>query len=122
MSWKKEEGQAVVEFALVLPLLILLIFGMVDFGWLFYNKIEVNNASREGARYAAIHWNESSVETDTINLVKSFASESAQVTVTPNGTEVIVSVKKNVDVLTGVTSTILGSSVNLSSSCTMRKE
>lgn len=119
--WKKEEGQSVVEFALILPVLILLIFGMIDFGWLFYNKIEVNNASREGARYAAIHWNEGSYVSDTESLVTNYASGSS-VTVAADGAEVTVSVSKNVDVLTGVTSTILGDSVNLSASCTMRKE
>ena len=121
MRWKKEEGQAVVEFALILPILILLIFGMIDFGWLFYNKIEVNNASREGARYAAVHWKESNYESDTVSLVTTYASGST-VTVLNTGTEVTVSVSKNVDVLTGVTSTILGDSVNLSASCTMRNE
>lgn len=122
MRWRNEEGQAVVEFALILPLLILLIFGMIDFGWLFYNKIEVNNASREGARYAAIHWNEADYVTDTENLVYSFTSGSPAVTVTAGSTEVTVKVSKNVTVLTGVTSTFLGSTVNLSSDCTMRKE
>lgn len=121
MSLRKEKGQATVEFALVLPLLILLIFGMMDFGWLFYNKIEVNNASREGARYAAIHWNESNYEADTTNLVISYSS-GATVVVSPNEADVTVSVTKNVNVLTGIASTFLGSSVNLSSSCTMRKE
>lgn len=121
MNLRKENGQATVEFALVLPILILLIFGIMDFGWLFYNKLEINNASREGARYAAIHWNESNYQSDTTNLVLSYAS-GATVVVTPNGAEVTVSVNKDVNVLTGVTATIIGDSVNLSASCTMRKE
>ena len=119
--WKREEGQSTVEFALILPLLILLIFGMIDFGWLFYNKIEVNNASREGARYAAIHWTEGSYEADTINLVQRYADGSI-VTVTSSSTEMTVSVSKEVDVLTGITATFIGDTVNLSSDCTMRKE
>ena len=65
MVRKKEEGQAMVEFALVLPLLLVLLFGIIDFGWLFYNKIDVNNASREGARYAAIHYSETDIEDKT---------------------------------------------------------
>lgn len=47
---KSEEGQALVEFALVLPLLLLIICGMMDFGWLFYNQLNVDNTAREAAR------------------------------------------------------------------------
>ncbi len=39
-----------VELALVLPLLLLLVFGLIEFGLLIYNKAVITNASREGAR------------------------------------------------------------------------
>lgn len=45
-----EGGTAMVEFAIVLPLLLLLVFGMIEFGLLIYNKQILTNASREGAR------------------------------------------------------------------------
>jgi Flp pilus assembly protein TadG len=48
-------GQALVEFALVLPLMLLLLLLAVDFGRLFTTYIAVNNAAREGAFYAAEH-------------------------------------------------------------------
>jgi Flp pilus assembly protein TadG len=47
-----QEGAAAVEFAIVLPILLLLLAGFFDFGWLFYWQHTVTNASREGARYA----------------------------------------------------------------------
>jgi Flp pilus assembly protein TadG len=43
-----------VEFALVLPVLILLIFGIIDFGRMLNAKITINEAAREGARAAAL--------------------------------------------------------------------
>jgi Flp pilus assembly protein TadG len=46
-----QEGSAAVEFAIVLPILILLLAGFFDFGWLFYWQHTVTNASRAGARY-----------------------------------------------------------------------
>jgi Flp pilus assembly protein TadG len=46
-------GQSLVEFALVLPVLLLLILGAVDFGRLFSTKISLTNAAREGANYLA---------------------------------------------------------------------
>ena len=51
---KREKGQALVEFALVLPLLIMLVCGIIDFGWLFYNVLSLQNACREGARKAIV--------------------------------------------------------------------
>jgi Flp pilus assembly protein TadG len=44
-------GQDLIEFALVVPLLVLFVFGTLDLGRLFYGLIVVTNAAREGARY-----------------------------------------------------------------------
>jgi Flp pilus assembly protein TadG len=43
-------GAAAVELAAILPLLVVLVFGMIEFGIMFYNKAVITNASREGAR------------------------------------------------------------------------
>ena len=43
-------GQSIVEFALVLPLLLLLTFGVIEFGFFVYNQQIITNAAREGAR------------------------------------------------------------------------
>ena len=45
-----KKGVAAVEFAIVLPFLVLLVFGTIEFGLMFYNKQVITNASREGAR------------------------------------------------------------------------
>ena len=45
-----QKGVAAVEFAIVLPFLVLLVFGTIEFGLMFYNKQVITNASREGAR------------------------------------------------------------------------
>lgn len=47
---KNQKGAAAIEFAIVLPLLVLLIFGGIEFGLLLFNKQVITNASREGAR------------------------------------------------------------------------
>lgn len=51
-STRRERGASIVEFAIVLPLLLLLIGGMVDFGRLFYTEVMLTNAAREGTRAA----------------------------------------------------------------------
>jgi hypothetical protein len=49
-----QSGQALVEFALVLPLLILLLFGMLDFGKAFNYSNDATHLAAEGARFAVV--------------------------------------------------------------------
>jgi Flp pilus assembly protein TadG len=52
---RRRRGQALVEFALVSMLLVLLLGGVVEFGFLFDHKLELANGARGGARWAASH-------------------------------------------------------------------
>jgi Flp pilus assembly protein TadG len=52
--WKRQEGQSLVEFALVAPVLLLVLFGIVEFGLMLYNQHVITNASREGARFGIV--------------------------------------------------------------------
>lgn len=52
-SRKSQRGAAAVEFALVAPVLIVLVFGITDFGLMFNNQAVVANASRDAARAAS---------------------------------------------------------------------
>ena len=54
MKLRSEDGAALIEFALVLPILLLLVFGIVDFGIALWNREVVTTASREGARFGII--------------------------------------------------------------------
>jgi Flp pilus assembly protein TadG len=47
---KLQTGSNIVEFALILPLLLVLVFGIIDFGLALFDKAVITNASREGAR------------------------------------------------------------------------
>jgi Flp pilus assembly protein TadG len=61
-------GQALVEFALVLPVLLILTMLIVQYGIIFYATISLTNLSREGARYAATL--PASSDSDTYNAQK----------------------------------------------------
>lgn len=50
VSARRENGTAAVEFALVLPLLIFLVFGLIQFGWYFFVSNSASGAAREAAR------------------------------------------------------------------------
>lgn len=54
MGIRSEQGASAVEFALVLPLLLALTFGIIEFGFLLFDKAVITNASREGARAGVV--------------------------------------------------------------------
>ena len=51
---KEKDGQSVIEFALILPILLLVLFGITEFGRAIMVTNVLNTASREGARLAAV--------------------------------------------------------------------
>lgn len=64
----RKRGQALVEFALVFPLLLLMLFGIIDAGRLIYTYNTVANAARNGARVAIV--NQSTAGTDTCDTTQ----------------------------------------------------
>jgi Flp pilus assembly protein TadG len=51
--WRNSEGSALVEGALVLPILCMLVFGVFEFSWLFYQQHLISTGIRDAARYLA---------------------------------------------------------------------
>jgi len=51
---RRENGAALVEFALLAPLLIILLMGVIEFGWLFAQMNEIRHVAQEGARWGAV--------------------------------------------------------------------
>lgn len=51
---KKHRGVAAVELAIIAPLLLLILYGIINYSFLLYNKAVITNAAREGARWASI--------------------------------------------------------------------
>ena len=51
---RKARGAAVVEFAVVLPLLLTILFGIIEYGWVFMVRQTLQTAAREGARVAVL--------------------------------------------------------------------
>ncbi len=53
-SHQRARGAAVVEFAVVLPLLLTVLFGIIEYGWVFMVRQTLQTAAREGARIAVL--------------------------------------------------------------------
>lgn len=100
----QQKAQALVEFALVIPLLIVIIFGIIEFGRLWMTMNTLTGAAREGVRVAAVTAPDPALVQNAAQNVLSAANISgATVSVTgPNAAnEVTVTVTMNYTVLTG---------------------
>ncbi len=98
-------AQALVEFALLLPLLLVLIIGAMDLGRVFYFKIILTNAAREGANYLSRN------PADYSNTLSAIITEgdSSGVTITADevtwagccavGSPVVITIEKDVDLV-----------------------
>ena len=74
-AWRNHRGASAVEFALVLPILMLLFFGIVDFGLLIYDKQVITNATREGARAGIVSKIPRLSSSDITDVVDSYAKD-----------------------------------------------
>ena len=76
IRWRRPRAQALVEFALILPLFLLVIFSVIIFGlYIFYNQ-QLESAVREAARYASVHT--STAQCPTVSRIDPIESNQPQ--------------------------------------------
>ena len=80
-----EKGESAVEFALLLPILVLLIFGIIQFGFIFFHYISITHAAREGARWAALEQPDSEVRLRVKNSAPGLMIADADIKIDPAG-------------------------------------
>src|SRR5690242_21858479 len=80
-----QRSQSMVEFAIVAPVLLLLLFGIVDFGRVIYIYATLNQAVNEGARAAIRDSATLPTNTDVENAVKQHAVDVSLANPCPNG-------------------------------------
>jgi len=135
---RSEEGAAAVEFALVAMILVTLLVGIMQFGYLFFQWNEITHAAREGARWAALEYPAGSVATpDTVRYKVAQAAPGmgltdADIVVTPEnpgigdvGDPATVTVTHDVPLFTPIMQNIFGttdSTFTLQSTATLRIE
>lgn len=132
---KNQKGIAAVEFALVLPILVLLIFGIIEFSLILYDKAVITNASREGARAGIVDQVPSMTSDQITSVVNNYCQQylitfasgaSPQTTVTGTGgsygSNLTVQVSYPYTFLVLPKFITLGNSINLSATTVMRME
>jgi Flp pilus assembly protein TadG len=70
----REQGTALVEFALVAPVLILLVFGAIEYGMFFKDYLTVSNTTRTGARVGSAAGSSADADYQILQAVKSAAT------------------------------------------------
>ena len=109
------EGTSAVEFAIILPVFLVLVCGVMDFGNLYYQTHLVNEAARAGARTASVEQTLANAYKDVGTVVHKFDS-TLSYTVTPNppvsGSDVKVAVKKTITYVTPMIREFLPASFN----------
>ena len=117
-----ESGAAAVEFALILPVLILMILGMIEFSRAYNVQISLSNAAREGARVMAIYDDAPLARSSAIAAAPSLnpALTSGEISVSPaactSGQTVKVTIKHSLPLITdyfGVSIPMTGTGVML---------
>lgn len=125
---KNEKGQAMVEFALILPILLLLVMGIAEFGMMFNAYLSVQNATREGARIGIVGATDEEMEERILATSPSLREERMAITIEPennsrtSGETLRVLVNYDYQMVVPFISNLLGGNVNLSGESSMRIE
>ena len=104
-----QNGAAMVEFAFVLPLLLILVCGVIEFGVMFYDKAVITNASREGARAGITGLGDPEIKqivlnycnVNLINLDGNDAFDPDKIFISSDGTDLIVRLEYSYGLLLG---------------------
>jgi Flp pilus assembly protein TadG len=127
---QEQDGQSLVEIALILPLLLVLLLGTVDLGSGFKSYIGLTNAAREGARWISTHPTESNCSTARARIATETAriglgTSDYTVAFSPStcsysaGDKVTVTVEHEHELLFGSLTGLIDDSMLLSASVTM---
>lgn len=131
MGWvwrqRRQRGAAAVEFALVLPILLLILLGIIDFGLYFYNDLQLTHAARDAARYLSVD-NPSdavaAVNDAESRLVSATMSAWAPPAAPSHGESLSVDLSATYNFITPLPALIpgLGGTLDINASAVMRRE
>jgi Flp pilus assembly protein TadG len=130
---QRERGQGMVEFVLVLPIFLLLVFAIVDFGMGFHAWLTVTNSAREGARLGAVRASQAEIVQRVEDTSSSLDPSAMTITVTnaqgTPGSSVVVDVEYDYTLITPLDNILglisggsVGPNITFESSADMRLE
>jgi Flp pilus assembly protein TadG len=122
-----QQGQSLVELAIMLPVLLLLLLGMAEFARLFSNYLTLSQAAREGARLAITGASDSAVIQRVRETAPTLDPSQLTITITPagprtSGSDVTVVLQYPVPLMTPIISQVVGGTVDLQVQTVARME
>jgi Flp pilus assembly protein TadG len=125
---QEEKGQSLVEMALLLPVLLLILVGIIDFGRVLYSYSHLHLATQETARLGGLGKSDSEITQFAKDYIHIGDSSMLNVTITPNdvsresGDYVTVTLEYPMELMTPLLSNILPSPIQLQADSTIRVE
>ena len=127
-SLKNEKGQSLIEFTILLPLLLLLLMGILEFALMLNSYLSINNSAREGARLGIIDGSNLEISELITSISPNLRTENLVVNILPlegsrkSGDTITVEVIYNYQVSIPIISNILNDVVVLKAKTSMRME
>lgn len=125
---KNQNGQALVEFAVILPILILLVMGIVQFGLLINSYLTLENAAREGARAGILGSSDTEIQQVITATSPNLNNKNLTINITPSesarisGGTLTVKLTYNYNLTIPIISSIFNNTVVLNTQTSMRIE
>ncbi len=126
--FNSQQGQALVELALVLPILLMLLFGIIEFGRIYGAYMVIGNLSRESARYGVVGHDDGQIRNLIISRRAWLDESKLTINISPpyaerdKGDSLEVTIDYPVNLLMPIIADILPNPVELSVQCFMRVE
>jgi Flp pilus assembly protein TadG len=123
-SSRSEKGAAAVEFALVLPLLLILLLGIIDFGLYYYNDLQLTHVARDAARYLSVNEvDEANTAIDNAKLVSASITSRSVAPAADQGGASTITLRATYRFLTPLPNLVgIGSTAGIDASVVMRRE
>lgn len=123
---RNDKGQSMVEMAIILPVLLLILFSIFEFGRILGAYMLVHDLARDGVRYGVVGMSDQSIK-DHIMEHDSFLSISSDdINITPSirslGSALTVGIDYEIEIITPIISSIVPNPINLRAEYVMRVE
>lgn len=125
---RNERGQSLIEFTLIIPIVLIILMGIFEFGIMLNSYLTINNAARDSSRLAAVGGSDTEVISLALDRLPNIDTNNITIEVTPSagnrvrGGTVTVKVTYNYQVFTPIISNIINNNVNLIAKNSMRIE
>ena len=119
---RSDRGASLIEFAIILPLLVMMLLGIIEFGWAFAQNLEVKHVAREVGRLATVGDPDNQIDARVCGATVAVIQEASVSGGNSAGDTVTITVVATLQQVTGFFEWALGSTDNLTSEVVVRLE